>query len=554
MSYTPDIGVVLGFQTTDNVVSGATFNSAVIDARNFQQVDTHVISDQNGTLGFKFCSTSNCSGTTVGQNGVERYLTVPYSSSSGFQLYSAPAFTPYVQYSFTNTGTGATTQFFYETKLLKQALSGQLLRLDGFISPSMVANLGRNILVGSDIAGNFRNVSTDAEGHLKVHVDEPLTAFGELRISELTPLLQILHPYELNLDLVSTGNTTGSGSVTYDTGTTMVSINSGAATSSSGIMRTRKLIKYRNGQGMLIRYTSIFDTAVSGNEQWVGWGDNIDGFFFGYSGTTFGILRRNSSSGDEFIPQTDWNIDKMDGTSNSNNPTGQLLDPTKGNVYQIQAQWLGFGAINCFIESSETGQFEPVHQIKYTNSNLVPSVINPTFPLWIESTNTTNSTNITIKNASLAAFNEGVVEYTGPTKAFGNSKATTTNTAVFSLRNPTTYKGKVNRSRIKLQSLNVFADQANADPVNYTLLLDPTFGTSPSWSSAGNYTAIESDITGTYSAGGTGIFQTGVQEVGATTVDLTNYEIFLNPGEVIMVIGDGSNTGAGASLTWVEDL
>jgi len=159
MSYTPDIGVVLGFQETNNVVSGGTFNSEVIDARNFQQVDTHLISDQNGTIGFKFCSTSNCSGTTVGQNGVERYLTIPYLTSTGFQLYSAPAFTPYVQYSFTNTGTGDTTQFFYETKLLKQSLSGQLLRVDGFISPAMVANLGRSVLAGSKPNGSFGNVS-----------------------------------------------------------------------------------------------------------------------------------------------------------------------------------------------------------------------------------------------------------------------------------------------------------------------------------------------------------------------------------------------------------
>jgi len=29
------------------------------------------------------------------------------------------------------------------------------------------------------------------------------------------------------------------------------------------------------------------------------------------------------------------------------------------------------------------GQFEPVHQIKYTNENTVVSTVNPTFPLWL---------------------------------------------------------------------------------------------------------------------------------------------------------------------------
>lgn len=201
MSYTPDIGVVLGFQETNNVVSGGTFNSTVIDARNFQQVDTHVVSDQDGTLGFKFCSTPNCSGTTVGQNGVERYLSVPYSSSSGFQLYSAPAFTPYVQYSFTNTGTGDTTQFFYETKLLKQSLSGQLLRLDGFISPAMVANLGRSVLAGSKPNGSFENVSV-TETSNDAGVYENLNVVSGARPSQLAG--------RTSVKIILTGNTANS--------------------------------------------------------------------------------------------------------------------------------------------------------------------------------------------------------------------------------------------------------------------------------------------------------------------------------------------------------
>ena len=212
MSYTPDIGVVLGFQETNNVVSGGTFNSVVVDARNFQQVDTHVVSDQDGTLGFKFCSTSNCSGTTVGQNGVERYLSVPYDASTGFQLYSAPAFTPYVQYSFTNTGTGDTTQFFYETKLLKQALSGQLLRLDGFISPSMVANLGRSVIAGKRPNGIFENVSvTETTNDSGVY--ENLNVVSGARPSQLAGRTKI--------KIIMTGDTSNSLKHTVSAGKTL---------------------------------------------------------------------------------------------------------------------------------------------------------------------------------------------------------------------------------------------------------------------------------------------------------------------------------------------
>jgi hypothetical protein len=154
----------VGFQTTVNLASGDTFSSDVIDAQGYTQVQTHIVCDNDGTLRFKFCSTSNCSGTTVGQNGVERYLSVPYLASTGFQLYSAPAFTPYVQYSFTNGGTGTTTQLFFETKLLTKSLSGQLLGVNSFISPSMVGNLVRSVATGKQPDGDFVNAVADGTG------------------------------------------------------------------------------------------------------------------------------------------------------------------------------------------------------------------------------------------------------------------------------------------------------------------------------------------------------------------------------------------------------
>jgi len=164
----------VAFQTTDDLVTGATFSSDVIDAQGYTQVQTHIVSDQDGTLGFKFCSTFDCSGTTVGADGVERYLSVPYVADNGFQLYAAPAFTPYVQYTFENTGTGTTTQLFYETKLLTKALSGQLLGLDAFIAPAMVANLGRNVIAGV-VGSTFKNVNVaettnDAGTYHNLHV------------------------------------------------------------------------------------------------------------------------------------------------------------------------------------------------------------------------------------------------------------------------------------------------------------------------------------------------------------------------------------------------
>ena len=151
----------VGFQTTSNLAVNDKFESGVLDARGYTQVQTHIVSDQDGYMEFIFGSSESMSGTTVGENGVERYLSIPYLSSGGFQLFSAPAFTPFVRYTFTNTGTKATTQLFFETKLLTKSLSGQLLGTEAFISPAMVTNLVRSISTARQPDGDFVNAVSD---------------------------------------------------------------------------------------------------------------------------------------------------------------------------------------------------------------------------------------------------------------------------------------------------------------------------------------------------------------------------------------------------------
>ena len=546
MSYTPNYPAErTGFVTIATLTSAQTFNSAIISLSGVSQVQTEILASHDGTINIYFYSDSGGTDTI-------RTLSIPYVASNGYQYFGAPAFGNYVKYSYTNGATGQ-TDFYYTTKLLTTSLSPQIVRTDGALVAGMTAQLSRSVVVGRDKAGNFKNVGVDADTNLKINISEPLTAFGELRIAELTPLIQITHPYEINLDLIK-NTIAGSGTITYNGTNRMINVNSGAAASSSGVMESRRLVKYRSGQGLLIRYTCIYSTGVTGNTQYSGWGDSLDGFFFGYNGTSFGVLQRNSSSGNSFIAQSSWNIDTMLGGGGLSNPSGQTLDTTKGNVFQIQAQWLGFGAITFYIEDQESGRFVPVHRIKYANSSVVPSVINSTFPVRFESTNTTNTTSITMKNASMASFNEGMIRYTGPTKSYNvGPKTTGTNTVMFTLQNPTTYQGKTNRSRIRLTTIHMYTDQSNADPVRFTLQINTTL-TGSSFTSIGSYTAINVDSAGTFNAVGQILYQSGVSEVDSATYGLSELDIFLNPGDTLSVVANGANTGSGVSLSWVEDI
>lgn len=147
---TPD--AVSGFITTANLGSGATYASPLIDIGDYNQVDTRVVADTDGTIVIEFCSDNTPT--------VVRTLTIPYVAANGFQLFSAPAFTPYVKYTFNNSATPMSGPFYFETKLLSSALSPQVLRLDGFVSPSMVSTVGRSAVLGYDPASaSYKNAN-----------------------------------------------------------------------------------------------------------------------------------------------------------------------------------------------------------------------------------------------------------------------------------------------------------------------------------------------------------------------------------------------------------
>ena len=152
MAYQPaERAAVQIFQTTANLGAGASFDSGIIDLRGYTQVDTRIVSDQDGTITIRWYSDA------AGTDEV-RTLTIPYSAADGFQLFSAPAFTPFNRYIYTN---GATPQgdFFFEQKNLRTSLSPQILGVSSFIAGGMVTQLARAILVGADSAGAYNNVS-----------------------------------------------------------------------------------------------------------------------------------------------------------------------------------------------------------------------------------------------------------------------------------------------------------------------------------------------------------------------------------------------------------
>ncbi len=374
----------------------------------------------------------------------------------------------------------------------------------------------------------------------------PTTAFGDIDSAQLTPIVDIQFTNNVNSYRTSTF-LTGSGTVTSSPPFAVVQ--SGAAINSSAALTTDAVVPYRAGQGNIYTFGAVFATGVTGNTQLAGAGGTANGLFFGFNGTAFGIDRR-SNGVDNWVAQNSWNVDPMNGTGTSR----MTLNPVLGNLYKIQREWLGFGNINFFIENPATGLFVLVHRIQYPNSATVPSTLQPSAPLYISSTNTTNNTNISIQTPGIAGFVEGLNNQIGNLFSFNNTKnISTIETCVFNLKNNTTFNGVVNSKRIQVLNFSV---STTTRVNNIFLRLNATIGGTPVYTNINTTQSCAStDTSGTTATGGTILFAVILPVAQFTQVDLSPFKIYLYPGD-ILTLSSVNQAGGGAnnigSLNWIE--
>ena len=414
------------------------------------------------------------------------------------------------------------------------------------ISDTSLVALNRSILTGKTTNGTYINTKLFVDGGIAI--DATKSVFGNLLVDEPFPVVQKEFSYTLNTQMIST-TITGSGTVTQ--GSSFANIASGAATNSSALLTSKRTLRYRPGQGVRTTFGCIFGTAVAGNTQIAGVGNGNDGLFFGYNGTTFGILYQNAGV-QTWINKTSWNIDKMDGTGLS----GVNLDPTKGNVYLVQFQWHGFGTIRFWIEETTTGRFHEVHRIQYANANTVASIANPYFSFYAQSANTTNNTNIIMRLSAFASMNEGIAKTLGPRFGVDNSKSlnSSSNNALVTIRVKTTFNSITNKIAIHLRDISASTDARQAV---VTFVRNATLGGVPSFNDVNtNDSVVQFDTAATSVTGGVILFTICLGTSTGTNQQFQIFDVTLDAGDTITAaarIPTNSATNVSASMNWVED-
>ena len=358
---------------------------------------------------------------------------------------------------------------------------------------------------------DLNNGSSTSTGGSLTSIAKPTVGFGGLEVQQLKPVAQGDFIYQISATQVfSTASFVGS-SITQVDGLAVLS--SGTNVSGSAIVDLRRGVKYRPGQGSIMRATALFGTPQADSRQLIGLANAECGYSFGYNGTNFGIFHKESGTleirkleittaatngdtititldGDDyefdidiegttsttqtaykiaqqdftqigktgfrvdvigsdvyfiasrcnpsltgsysvsggtiagtftrlatgadytltFISSSQFNIDKLDGTGES----GMVINPQKGNVYEVDFQYLGFGNARFAVENPQTGRFIDCHMIKNANARTTPVLKNPNVKVRLECSNNGNTTPVELKSASMAGFIGGNIEKLDP--------------------------------------------------------------------------------------------------------------------------------------------
>lgn len=118
-----------------------------------------------------------------------------------------------------------------------------------------------------------------------------VSAFNEPLGLTITPVIQLDGVYGTTSDVIQTYNT-GSGSGA-GSDTQMFYANSGTTAYGYGVVRSRRILRYRPGQGALCRFTAMYSPPIDNSTQRAGLISLEQALNIGYNGTQFGVLRAN---------------------------------------------------------------------------------------------------------------------------------------------------------------------------------------------------------------------------------------------------------------------
>lgn len=485
------------------------------------------------------------------------------------------------------------------------------------------------------------------------------SAFGEPIAIELSPVLQLDGIYGLDTRQFETYDF-GNGTVSSDP---IMTCTTAGDNNSYGVIRSRRAVRYRPGQGAMCRFTAMFTNPQDGYIQRAGFFTQENALQVGYENGVFGIVRETGGkahiekleltgtptagtvsitlydslpatplivevtipatptlntaaraiaqtsfpgwiveySGNTvcflsrrlgpqggsvsitngtgtlagnfstaqagvtqttyFIPSTDFNLDKLDGTSSPQNPSGMLIDPSKLNVYQINFRWLGAGEMRFAVENPNNGDMIFFHHIHYSNAYTLPHILNPSLKIGYVAANIDSAKSgqiVSTAGASMMGAIEGKIQTTELPSSISMSRSSnmaSNNTYyhLISIRNRIIFNNKINSREIILKTISTAVNTTATNPIRIIVFYNED-------TSAAAFQSLGSESTVYYSTDNYTITPSVVELFSYTVLDqadreLDNLRIVIPPGNEISVfaIAPSGISAITSSLTWIED-
>jgi len=363
-----------------------------------------------------------------------------------------------------------------------------------------------------------------------------LDAFGRQRVSQPYTLFDSQSRYAADNQFDT--STSGTGSTTFNTNQSSVSMSVTAGGVGSVVRQTFRSFPYQPGKGLLVLATFQMDTSNSANlSQKVGYFNAQNGVFFSKVDGTNAFTLRSYTGGSvndtRSVAQSSWNGDKLDGTGTS----GLTLDLTHPQILWMDFEWLGVGSVRCgFIIN---GEYIVCHT--FNTANVYGSTVYMTtaiLPVRYEIVSTSAVT-ATLTQICSSVISEGGFEATSVehsasmTNLTASSYLTTSYKPLISIRLASGRTGAV----VLPTTLNFLP--STADNFQIALVKNATLS-APSWSAVASDSNVEYDISSTSYTGGTLVyaeFATG------------------KTGRSILSVGAGYNWDMqlGASIAGVSD-
>jgi len=350
------------------------------------------------------------------------------------------------------------------------------------------------------IGGGDGSTAYDAFGRLRV--SNPLTIFDSTNIMSKNNLF--------DEDL------TGSGTVSYESNNSTVSLNTTTASGDKVIRQSKRVMTYQPGKSLLNLNTFVMNTQEENLVQKVGMFDANNGIFFEDTGTGYRFVRRTYVTGsavDTYANQGSWNGDNLDGTGAS----GYDLSFDKATIMFMDFEWLGMGAVRCgFVVD---GKFITAHSFYNANdlSTVYMQTANLPIRYEIETTGTIGGA-AALQQVCSTTMIEGGYAPGGIRQSIGTASLGGVNlTTAGTYYNLATIRIKSGRPYAVIVPIDIAASAISNSDFQIELRLNATPSTAFSYTSYSDN--VEYDLTGTTTiTGGTVVGQAYLSGKGANSL------------------------------------